>query len=68
MDLTEKQWKRLEPLIPEAPKRADGRGYDSALWDAKLANQGTEMIALHRRNRTRPKTQDGRKLRRYKRR
>lgn len=26
MDLTEEQWKRVEPLIPEAPKRADGRG------------------------------------------
>ena len=29
---------------------------------------GIEMIAPHRRNRKKPKTQDGRKLRRYKRR
>ena len=33
-----------------------------------LAKLGIEMIAPHRRNRKKPKTQDGRKLRRYKRR
>lgn len=26
MDLTNEQWKILEPLIPEPPGRADGRG------------------------------------------
>lgn len=26
MDLTNEQWSVLEPLIGEAPKRADGRG------------------------------------------
>jgi transposase len=26
MDLTDEQWARLEPLIPEPPRRADGRG------------------------------------------
>jgi transposase len=26
MDLTDEQWKVLEPLIPEPPHRADGRG------------------------------------------
>ncbi len=26
MDLTNEQWKTLEPLIPEPPRRADGRG------------------------------------------
>ena len=36
--------------------------------DAALAKRGIEMIALHRSNRTAPKTQDGRSLRRYKRR
>jgi len=36
--------------------------------DAALAKRGIEMIAPHRSNRTTPKTQDGRSLRRYKRR
>ena len=34
----------------------------------RLAGLGVEMIAPHRRNRKRPKTQDGRPLRWYKRR
>jgi transposase len=33
-----------------------------------LKEQGIEMIAPHKRNRQKPKTQDGRVLRRYKRR
>ena len=44
------------------------KAYDSDPLDAKLRQQGVEMIAPHRRNRKRPKTQDGRRLRRYKRR
>lgn len=44
------------------------KAYDSDPLDAELANRGVEMIAPHRRNRKKPKTQDGRKLRRYKRR
>jgi transposase len=153
MDLTDEQWAVLEPLIPEPPRRADGRGrpwkparevlngilwvlrtgapwkdmpdqyppyqtchrrlqqwdqagvmdrilvalaedlkergdldlsecfidglpdkligdraYDSDPLDATLAIQGVEIIAPHRRNRKKPKTQDGRPLRRYKRR
>jgi transposase len=36
--------------------------------DAALRERGVEMIAPHRRNRKKPKTQDRRKLRRYKRR
>jgi transposase len=44
------------------------RAYDSDPLDQRLAQDGIEMIAPHRRNRTRPKTQDGRPLRRYKRR
>ena len=42
------------------------RAYDSDGLDEELADQGIEMIAPNRRNRK--KTQDGRKLRRYKRR
>src|ERR687898_1672629 len=44
------------------------RAYDSDPLDQAFAERGIEMIAPHRRNRRRPKTQDGRKLRRYKRR
>jgi transposase len=52
-----------------APRRLIGdRAYDSDPLDERLLGEGIEMIAPHRRNRKRPKTQDGRKLRRYKRR
>lgn len=55
----------LEPL----PERLIGdRAYDSDPLDAKLKEKGIEMIAPHRKNRKKKKTQDGRKLRRYKRR
>lgn len=54
----------MEPL----PERLIGdRAYDSDPLDAKLKERGIEMIAPHRKNRKK-KTQDGRKLRRYKRR
>jgi len=52
------------------PERIIGdKAYDSDALDAQLAEQGVEMIAPHRRNR-KPEntTQDGRSLRRYKRR
>lgn len=49
------------------PKRLIGdKAYDSDGLDAELAAVGVEMIAPNRRNRR--KTQDGRPLRRYKRR
>ena len=44
------------------------KAYDSDPLDAALRRRGVEMIAPHRRNRTRRRTQDGRRLRRYKRR
>jgi transposase len=51
------------------PKRliAD-KGYDSDPLRDKLKKRGIELICPHRENRKRPKTQDGRKLRRKKRR
>ena len=56
-------------FVDEKPKRLIGdRAYDSDPLDAELKCQGIEMIAPHRRRRRKPKTQDGRKLRRYKRR
>jgi transposase len=51
------------------PARLVGdRAYDSDPLDVLLREMGIDMIAPHRCNRSKPKTQDGRKLRRYKRR
>lgn len=54
---------------PPKPRRLIlDRGYDSDPLRERLALRGIEMICPHRKNRRKPKTQDGRKLRRYKRR
>ncbi len=51
------------------PERLIGdKAYDSDALDAQLQTRGIELIAPHRRNRRKPKTQDGRPLRRYRRR
>jgi len=57
-------------FAPALPARLIGdKAYDSDGLDARLAaERGIEMIAPHRENRTRPATQDGRPLRRYRRR
>jgi transposase len=56
-------------FVEGTPQRLIGdKAYDSDPLDASLKAQGIEMIAPHRANRRKPKTQDGRKLRRYKRR
>ena len=56
-------------LVTALPTRLIGdRAYDSDPLDACLREVGIAMIAPHRRNRTKPKTQDGRALRRAKRR
>ena len=44
------------------------KAYDSDPLDERLRLQGVEMIAPHKSNRTKRKTQDGRRLRRYERR
>ena len=57
-------------LLKHAPERLIGdRAYDSDPLDAKLLRErGIELIAPHRGNRKRSPTQDGRVLRRYRRR
>ena len=57
-------------LTEEMPERVIGdKAYDSDELDTELAEQGIEMIAPHRSNRKLENvTQDGRPLRRYKRR
>jgi transposase len=56
-------------LTLEGPERLIGdKAYDSDPLDEELAEQGIEMIAPHKSNRKKAATQDGRVLRRYKRR
>ena len=56
-------------FVGELPERLIGdRAYDSDPLDAALEAQGVEMIASHRKGRKKRRTQDGCKLRRYKRR
>ena len=56
-------------LVDEKPERLIGdRAYDSDPLDKQLAKQGILLIAPHKSNRKKPKTQDGRELRRYRRR
>ena len=59
----------IQSFTAERPARLIGdKAYDSDPLDAELAGRGIELIAPHRSNRKKPATQDGRKLRRYKRR
>lgn len=56
-------------FLKKEPERLVGdRAYDSDPLDETLLERDIEMIAPHRKNRKKKKTQDGRKLRRYKRR
>ena len=57
-------------FAPDVPARLIGdKAYDSDALDARLlAERGIELIAPHRSHRRRPPTQDGRPLRRYRRR
>jgi transposase len=64
----------IEPLIDEAvtpyvPSRLIyDRAADSDPLRQRLATRGIELICPHRRRRVKPPTQDGRPLRRYRRR
>ena len=56
-------------FIAELPERLIGdRAYDSDPLDNRMAEHGIEMIAPHKSNRRKANTQDGRPLRRYRRR
>ena len=59
----------LQSFVAEHPARLIGdKAYDSDPLDAELAERGIELIAPHKSNRVKPPTQDGRALRRYRRR
>jgi transposase len=58
---------------PGRPRKNPERGIydkagDSDAWRKRLTKRGMELICPHRRHRVKPPRQDGRKLRRYKRR
>ena len=56
-------------LTAGKPRKLIGdKAYDSDPLDATCRTLGVELIAPHRQNRTKPRSQDGRKLRRYRRR
>jgi transposase len=56
-------------FVDALPLRLIGdRAYDADPLDEALLELGIEMIAPHRRGRKRPKAQDGRPLRRFRRR
>ena len=56
-------------MIEAMPENLIGdKAYDSDPLDTALKAEGVEMIAPHRKNRTKARTQDGRRLRRYSRR
>ncbi|MFN3490713.1 MAG: IS5 family transposase [Anaerolineales bacterium] len=56
-------------LVDENPERLVGdKAYDSDVLDEQLAERGILLVAPHKSNRNKPKTRDGRKLRRYRRR
>src|SRR3954467_12868477 len=53
-------------MIEAKPENLIGdRAYDSDPLDHALGQDGVEMIAPHRSNRTKPPTQDRRRLRRF---
>ena len=55
-------------IVPEAPENLVGdNAYDSDMLDGELRQYGIELIAPHRSNR-RNRSQDLRRLRRYRRR
>ena len=58
----------VQMVIPEAPRNLIGdNAYDSDKLDEELSRYGIELIAPHRSNR-KNRTQDLRRLRRYRRR
>jgi len=56
----------LKARRPWGLKLIADRAYDSDPHRKRLKRNGFDLIVLHRKGRVRPKTQDGRELRRYK--
>jgi len=60
--------KTIEQLGKKPERLIGDKAYDSDEFREELKKEGIELVAPHRENRRKPKTQDGRALRRYKRR
>ena len=60
--------KTIDQLGKKPEHLVGDKAYDSDGFRSQLKKQGIELVAPHRENRRKPKTQDGRALRRYKRR
>src|SRR5262245_44282334 len=58
----------LDEPCPVPQRLVLDKGYDSDRLRRRLQEWGIEMVCPHRRNRRRPSVQDGRPLRRYRRR
>ena len=59
---------QLPSDVPDDTPVVADRGYDSDPLRDETAKRGLVLVAPHRRGRAKPKTADGRRLRRYKRR
>jgi transposase len=68
--LGERVMERIPPEVevPEGTPVVADRGFDSDALRDDLAAMGFRLLAPHRKNRTRPSRNDGRRMRRYKRR
>jgi transposase len=58
----------IEDLGKKPRRLVCDKAYDSDGFRKELKKQGIELVAPHRKGRRKPKTQDGRALRRYRRR
>jgi transposase len=68
-EVTLVQYTLAQSFTNEWPEHLIGdKAFDSDPLDLELAEEGVEMIAPHRDNRAKAPTQDGRALRRYRRR
>jgi len=56
------------PIAGQPQRLIADKAYDSDPFRKDLADRGIELVCPHRKNRKREKTQDGRKLRRYRKR
>jgi transposase len=69
-DLGGRVLERLPPAVavPAGVPVVADRGFDSDALRDELAAQGLRLLAPHRKNRRRPSRNDGRRMRRYRRR
>lgn len=67
-ELAEPALAEIAGELPDGASVLADRGYDSDPLRKRLAGRGLRLIAAHRKNRTKSRTNDGRRLRRLRRR